>query len=168
MLFGTFTISAVKALQDLSDLGLYKNGKKSATLPNITAILNKNGVQIQEIPSDPVRFWKSAFFCMVAVFSQQSVFWCQYKTESCHFSTCADNRSKFMSNLNTVMLLLIIKSQIYFNYDENLQSTITINWIADLLVMHIIICLSLLTSLVQYIYVFLNCYNTIKTSNYSS
>ena len=73
MLFGTFTISAVKALQDLSDLGLYKNGKKSATLPNITAILNKNGVQVQEIPSDRVRFCKSTFFCMVAVLSQQSV-----------------------------------------------------------------------------------------------
>ena len=62
MLFGTLTISAVKALQDLSDLGLYKNGKKSATLPNITAILNKNGVQVQEIPSDRVRFCKSTFF----------------------------------------------------------------------------------------------------------
>ena len=62
MLFGTFTISAVKALQDLSDLGLYKNGKKSATLPNITAILDKNGVQVQEIPSDRVRFCKSTFF----------------------------------------------------------------------------------------------------------
>ena len=61
MLFGTFTISAVKALQDLSDLGLNKQGKKTATLPNITAILNKNGVQIQEIPSDRVRFCKK--FC---------------------------------------------------------------------------------------------------------
>ena len=71
MLFGTFTISAVKALQDLSDLGLNKQGKKTATLPNITAILNKNGVQVQEIPSDRVRFRK--FFCKVAVLSQQSV-----------------------------------------------------------------------------------------------
>ena len=82
MLFGTFTISAVKALQDLSDLGLYKNGKKSATLPNITAILNKNGVQVQEIPSDRVRFCKSTFFCMLAVLSQQSVSVYMYKTES--------------------------------------------------------------------------------------
>lgn len=73
MLFATFTISAVKALQDFSDLNLNKQGKKSATLPNITAILNKNGVQIQEIPSDRVRFHKSTFFCMVAVLSQQSV-----------------------------------------------------------------------------------------------
>ena len=73
MLFGNFSISAVKALQDLSDLGLYKNGKKSATLPNITAILNKNEVQVQEIPSDRVRFLQINFFCTVAVFSQQSV-----------------------------------------------------------------------------------------------
>ena len=73
MLFGTFTISAVKALQDLSDLGLNKQGKKTATLPNITAILNKNGVQIQEIPSDRVRFCKINFFCTVAVLSQQFV-----------------------------------------------------------------------------------------------
>ena len=73
MLFGTFTISAVKALQDLSDLGLNKQGKKTATLPNITAILNKNGVQVQEIPSDRVRFCKINFFCTVAVLSQQFV-----------------------------------------------------------------------------------------------
>ena len=72
MLFATFTISAVKALQDLSDLNLNKQGKKCATLPNITAILNKNGVQIQEIPSDRVRFRKSTFL-MVAVLSQQFV-----------------------------------------------------------------------------------------------
>ena len=78
MLFGTFTISAVKALQDLSDLGLNKQGKKTATLPNITAILNKNGVQIQEIPSDRVRFCKK--FCNGgSVVSAVCVFIC--KTE---------------------------------------------------------------------------------------
>ena len=70
MLFAPFTISAVKALKDLADLGLNKNGKKSATIENATAILNHNGVQIRPIPSDQVRF---QHIKMAAVFSQQSV-----------------------------------------------------------------------------------------------
>jgi hypothetical protein len=72
MVFVPFTISAVKALKDLADLGLNKNGKKSATVENLTAILNQNGVQIRPIPSDiyQVRFQRIK---MAAVFSQQSV-----------------------------------------------------------------------------------------------
>ena len=70
MIFAPFTISAVKALKDLADLGLNKNGKKSATVENLTAILNHNGVQIRPIPSDQVRF---QCIKMAAVFSQQSV-----------------------------------------------------------------------------------------------
>ena len=70
MIFAPFTISAVKALKDLADLRLNKNGKKSATVENLTAILNQNGVQIRPIPSDQVRFQRIK---MAAVFSQQSV-----------------------------------------------------------------------------------------------
>ena len=43
-------------MKDFYDLGLYKQGKKSATLENITAILNKNGIQVQPIPTEKVKF----------------------------------------------------------------------------------------------------------------
>ena len=70
--FVPFKISAIKALKDLVDLGLNKKGQKTATVENLTAILNQNGVQIRPIPSDqnPVRF---QHIKMAAVFSQQSV-----------------------------------------------------------------------------------------------
>ena len=44
MAFYPFIISADQALKDFVDLGLNQKGKKSATIENITAILNKNGV----------------------------------------------------------------------------------------------------------------------------
>ena len=55
-IFSPFIISADQAMKDFYDLGLYKQGKKSATLENITAILNKNGVQVQPIPTEKVKF----------------------------------------------------------------------------------------------------------------
>ena len=55
MIFCPFVISADQALKDFVDLGLNKQGKKSATLENVTAILNKNGVQVRQIPSEKVK-----------------------------------------------------------------------------------------------------------------
>ena len=56
MAFFPFVISADQAYKDFVDLGLNKQGKKSATIENITAILNKNGVQLREIPTEKVNF----------------------------------------------------------------------------------------------------------------
>ena len=56
MVFTVFIISADQAHKDFCDLKLNKQGKKSATLENITAILNKNGVQIREKPIEKVNF----------------------------------------------------------------------------------------------------------------
>ena len=56
MAFSSFIISADQAYKDFCDLKLNKQGKKSATLENITAILNKNGVQLREIPIAKVNF----------------------------------------------------------------------------------------------------------------
>jgi hypothetical protein len=64
MVFVPFTISAVKALADLVDLGLKKKGPKTATVENLTAILNKNGVQIRQIPSDHYQVRFHAPFCL--------------------------------------------------------------------------------------------------------
>ena len=56
MAFYPFIISADQALKDFVDLGLNQKGKKSATIENITAILNKNGVQVRQIPCEKVNF----------------------------------------------------------------------------------------------------------------
>ena len=56
MAFFPFVISADQAYKDFVDLGLNNQGKKSATIENITAILNKNGVQVRQIPSEKVKF----------------------------------------------------------------------------------------------------------------
>ena len=60
-IFFPFVISADQAMKDFVDLGLNKQGKKSATFENITAILNKNGVQVRPIPTEKVKFLQTFF-----------------------------------------------------------------------------------------------------------
>ena len=50
-------ISNDEAYQDYLDLDLFKNGFKSATIENVTAILKHNNVEINPKPSALVSFY---------------------------------------------------------------------------------------------------------------